>query len=61
MACVIQGRDVLSAPAFFKVQGLLGPPPNLTLTILDEFVKVLTWDEPYTLNITDVEHDISHY
>ena len=34
-------------PAFFKVQGLLGPPPNLTLTILDEVVNVLTWDEPY--------------
>ena len=61
MACVIQGTDVLSVPAFFKVQGVLGPPPNLTLTILDEFVKVLTWDEPYTLNITDVEPDISHY
>ena len=61
MACVIQGTDILSAPAFFKVQDLLGPPPNSTLTILDEFVNVLTWDEPYTLNITDVEPDINHY
>ena len=34
---------------------------NLTLTIIDEFIKVLTWDEPYTLNITDVEPDINHY
>jgi hypothetical protein len=65
MACVIQGTDILSAPAFFKVQGLLGPPPNLSLTKPNEpqnaFVKVLTWDEPNTLNITDVESDISHY
>ena len=70
LASVIQGTDVLSSPAFFKVQGLLGPPPNLTLTVptdlqleqrLEEFVRVLIWDEPNTLNITDVEPDISHY
>ena len=66
MACVVQGTDVLSAPAFFKVQGLLGPPPNLTLTVNDlrrsynDYVKII-WDEPDTLNMTDVEPDISHY
>ena len=31
LACVIQETDVFSSPAFFKVQGLLDPPPNLTL------------------------------
>ena len=71
LACIIQGTDVLSSPTFFKVQGLLGPPPNLTLTMptdclqleqsLEEFHRILIWDEPITLNITDVEPDISHY
>ena len=56
MACVIQGEDVLSSPAFFKVQGLLGPPPNLSLSTndlsrsQDDFVKILTWDESDTLD-----------
>ena len=69
---MIQGTDVLGSPTFFKVQGLLGPPPNLTLQLTMpnnleqsqdyEFVQVLlTWDEPSTLNITDFEPDISHY
>ena len=67
---MIQGAGILSLPAFFKVQGLIGPPPNLTLTMPNdleqsqdhEFVQVfLTWDEPSTLNITDFEPDISHY
>ena len=65
IACVLFGQDVLSSPAFFKIQGLLGSPPNLTMngvrTLLDEFVKVLTWDEPNTLDITNIEPDISHY
>ena len=68
MACVVTGTDVLSSPAFFKVQGLLGPPPNVSLAVPNqlehsqyEFIKVLIWDEPSTLNITDVEPDISHY
>ena len=67
MACVIQGEDVLSSPAFFKVQGLLGPPPNLSLSTndlsrsQDDFVKILTWDEPDTLDITDIEPDVSYY
>lgn len=67
MACVVQGTDVLSAPAFFKVQDLLGPPPNLTLTVndlgqsQDDFINLLTWDEPDTLDMTDVEPDIDHY
>ena len=63
-ACVIQGQDVLNSPAFFKVQGLLGPPPSLSLSAKDlsrsqdDLVKILTWDEPDTL---DVEPDVSYY
>ena len=37
-------------------------PTDLQLEqLLDEFVRILIWDEPNTLNITDVEPDISHY
>ena len=63
IACVLFGQDVLSSPAYFKVQGLLGSPPNLNLTtnVRTLHDKVLTWDEPNTLDITNIEPDISHY
>ena len=60
ITCVLFGQDVLSSPAYFKVQGLLGSPPNLNLTtnVRTLHDKVLTWDEPNTLDITDIEPDI---
>ena len=63
----INKQDILSAPAFFKVQGLLQPPPNLTLTSSSinrspgELMRLLTWEEPETLDITDVDPDINNY
>ena len=63
----VNREDILSAPAFFKVQGLLHSPPNLNLTSVSidksqgEFLRLLTWEEPETLNITDVDPDINHY
>ena len=59
-------NDVRSTPVLFQLQGLLGVPPNLLLTETEsddnlKFVKKITWDEPFTLDITDVEHDISNY
>ena len=64
----VNAEDVLSVPAYFKVQGLLDPPSNLSLTSTSfsdwsqkEYVRLLTWSEPKTLNITDIEPDIAHY
>ena len=54
--------DIPSDPVFFQVQGLLDPPPNLALSeVNDQFMRTLSWDKPFTLNITDVDPDISHY
>ena len=45
-----------------SIQGLLGPLPNLTLSDTDEQLsRLLTWDAPPTLNITNVEPDIEFY
>ena len=47
---------------FLNIQGLLGSPPNLSLTETDEQLSgLLTWDAPRTLNITNVEPDIEYY
>lgn len=51
-----------SEPARFQVQGLLDPPPNTALSEVNErFMRKLSWDKPFSLNITDVEPDINHY
>ena len=47
---------------YLNIQGLLGPPPNLTLLDVDELLsRILTWDAPDTLDITNVEPDIEFY
>ena len=47
---------------FFNIQGLLGPPPNLTLSYADEqLTRLLSWDAPPTLDITNIDPDIEYY
>ena len=47
---------------YLNIQGLLGPPPNLTLSYVDELLsRLLTWDAPDTLDITNVDPDIDFY
>ena len=51
-----------SDPAIFQVQGLLEAPPNLMfLETNDECMRRISWGEPFSLDITDIEPDISHY
>ena len=40
--------------------GLLQAPSNISV-ISNYTTILLTWQEPYTLDITDLESDISHY
>ena len=47
---------------YLNIQGLLDPPPNLTLSEADEqLTRLLRWDAPETLNITNVDPDIQNY
>ena len=47
---------------YLNIQGLLGPPPNLTLLEADEqLTRLLRWDAPETLDITNVDPDIQNY
>ena len=62
-ADVSSGSDVDSKAVLFQVQGLLESPPNLRLSEANDRCKrnTLNWDEPFSLDITNVEPDISHY
>ena len=45
-----------------RMQGLLDSPPNLTLlTSQDQLTKILSWDAPETLDITNIDPDIQSY
>ena len=62
IAVTFSSAGVASEPGFFKVQGLLDAPSNLMLSETDnQHTRKLSWDEPFSLDITDVEPDISHY
>ena len=62
LADSILSNDVLSDPVLFQVQGLLDAPPNLMLSEAnDQHMRRLSWDEPFSLDITDTERDISYY
>ena len=51
-----------SEPVFFKVQGLLDAPSNLILSEAgNQFMRRLSWEEPFSLDIINVEPDISYY
>ena len=47
---------------FLRIQGLLDAPQNLTLSEADDQLsRLITWDAPPTLNITNVDPDIEYY
>ena len=52
----------VSELVLFKVQGLLDVPSNLMLSEVDnQHMRRLSWDEPFSLDITDVDPDIECY
>ena len=54
--------NVPNEPVLFKIQGLLDAPSNLMLSEADsQHMRRLTWDEPFSLDITDVDPDIHCY
>lgn len=47
---------------FLNIQGLLGAPPKLTISESNEnMARILSWDSPETLDLTDIEPDILYY
>ena len=47
---------------FLNIQGLLGPPSNLSSSDADDgLTRVLSWGAPETLDITNVNPDIQSY
>ena len=62
VADMILSADVISEPVLFRVQGLLDAPSNLMLSEADnQHMRRLTWDKPFSLDITDVDPDIECY
>ena len=58
----ISSAGVSSKPVLFKIQGLLDAPSNLMLSEADnQHMRRLSWDEPFSLDITDIEPDINLY
>ena len=54
--------DVFSSTVLHLVQGLLESPPQLEINdIQDSFMRRLSWDAPETIDLTDIEPDISNY
>ena len=52
----------LSRLVTLRIQGLLDPPPNLTLSEAgDQLTRILTWGAPETLDLTDIDPDIQFY
>ena len=68
---IVLSPGIPSDPVLFQIQGLLDSPPNLLLSEITSVIsgqqnyhnimRRLSWDEPFSLNITDVDPDISHY
>jgi hypothetical protein len=53
---------ITSEPVLFKIQGLLDAPSNLMLSEADnKHMRKLSWDKPFSLDITDVDPDIECY
>jgi hypothetical protein len=51
-----------SEPVPFKIQGLLDALSNLMLSEVDnQHMRRLSWEEPFSLDITDVDPDIECY
>lgn len=51
----------LSPPALFLVQGVLSPPLDLEIVNVNSRLRSLSWNPPFTLDITDQDPDISNY
>ena len=47
--------------AQFNIQGLLDMPPNISYSSYNVTHNLLVWQEPETLNITDIEPDVENY
>ena len=59
---IISSAGVPSESVLFKIQGLLDAPSNLMLSETDnQCMRKLSWDKPFSLDITDIDPDISHY
>ena len=56
-------NDAHSDPVLFQVQGLLEAPPNVMLSEADDhyIMRRLSWNDPFSLDITDEDPDIKHY
>ena len=51
-----------SDPVLFKIQGLLDAPLNLVLSeAASQHMRRLSWEEPFSLDITDVNPDMECY
>ena len=56
--------DINSNPILFQVQGLLDVPTNLMLSKVaneQHIIRRLSWEKPFSLDITDVDPDINNY
>ena len=51
----------ISDPVQFQIQGLLDAPSNLMLSEADNQHMRLSWEEPFSLDISDVDPDIECY
>ena len=55
-------RGIASDPVRFQIQGLLDAPSNLILSEADnQHMRRLSWEHPFSLDITDVDRDIECY
>ena len=62
IADIVLSAGVASDPVLFQVQGFLDTPSHLTLSEANnQHERRLSWDEPFSLDITDVDPDITHY
>ena len=59
-----QGSFTNSREIFLAIQGLLDAPPNVSLSDSEAdggLTRVLSWDMPASLDITDIDPDIQSY
>ena len=55
-------RGISSDPIQFQIQDFLDAPSNIMLSeAANQCMKRLSWDEPFSLDITDVDPDIEYY
>ena len=52
--------NMLSLYLLSSVSGILAPPSNLAIGHVNDYNQRLTWTPPFTLDITDVDPDITY-